>query len=85
MKVITNNETLAIEVLSAQNLFNVDIDEITIRGLGSQKYCLNNYDAEITIKGNKFILMRDLNFQNVNIKDVLSADICDIEFILLTD
>ncbi|MDF2880024.1 MAG: hypothetical protein K0R54_581 [Clostridiaceae bacterium] len=81
MNVITNNHNIAIEILSAQNLFDVDIEEITIEGVGSLKYGLNDYDAKVKIKDYEFILYRDMNFKNVNIKNILTADLRKINFI----
>lgn len=83
MTVITNNQNVAIEVLSAQGLFNSEIDEITIESIGSLKHCQNHYDAKITINGASFILYRDFDFNNVNIKDMLSANLNQIEFVKL--
>lgn len=83
MKVITNKKSIAIEILSAQDLFNSDIDEITIKSISNHKHGLNDYDALIKIKGLEFILYRDFNFQNVKIKDLLDANLNNIEFIEL--
>jgi hypothetical protein len=83
MKVITNNKNVAIEVLSAQDLFSFNINEITIKSIGNSKHCLNDYDAKVTIHGMEFILYRDLNFQNVKIKNILNADLSKVEFIEL--
>lgn len=83
MKIITNNKNVALEVLSAQNLLNADIEMITIESIKSQKYLKNDYDAKITIKGTTFILYRDLNFKNVNIKNILNANLSEIQFINL--
>jgi len=80
MKVITNDKTLAIEVLSVQNLFNEDINEIRIIGVGSPKYGLNNYDADIKIYDIEFILYRDLDFKNIDIRKMLKSDITKIEY-----
>lgn len=85
MKVITNNQYVAIEVLSAQDLLNSDLEEITIKSVGSSRHCLNDYDAQITIKGMTFMLYRDLNFRNVSIKNILNTDLSKIEFINLKD
>ena len=83
MKVITNKKCIAIEVLSAQDLFNSDIDEITIKSISNYKYGLNNYDVLIKIKELEFILYRDFGFQNIKIKDILDANLNNIEFIKL--
>lgn len=81
MKVITNKKSIAIEVLSAQNLFNSNIDEIIIVSISNHKHGLNDYDAIIKIKGLEFTLYRDFNFQNVKIKNILDANLSNIEFI----
>lgn len=84
MKVITNNKLIAIEVLSAQNLFNEDINKIKIDGYSSVKYGLNDYDAEVTIEGMNFILYRDANFKNVDIKTILKSNIQKIEWDIIS-
>lgn len=76
----TNNKQVAIEVISAQNLFDVNFKEITIESIGSAKYCLNNYDAQVKINNFEFILYRDLNFKNVDIKALLTTNLDNIEF-----
>ena len=83
MKIITNNETVAMEVLSAQNLFNLNVSEIVIKSIGSLKHAMNNYDVEVSIEGKCFILFRDLDFQNVRVKEMLSMKLNELEFVKL--
>lgn len=84
MKVITNDKQIALEVLSAQDLFNdTDIKEIKIKGIGSVKHGLNNYDAMVNINGIDIILYRDQNFTNVSIKKIAATnDLLSIEFVI---
>lgn len=66
------------EVLSAQNLYNENIDEIKIIGMGSHKYGINNYDALVSIGDLEFILYRDLDFKNIKIVQLLNTNILNI-------
>ena len=85
MKVITNSKQVALEVISAQNLFNHPfITEIKIEGIGSMKHGINNYDAKVTIDGVEIILFRDMNFENVKIKSIFTSNLKSIDFIIET-
>ena len=76
----TNNKKVAIEVLSAQNLFNTDFGEIKIESISSNKHCMNDYDAIVTINDFEFVLYRDLDFRNVNIKKFINTSVNNIDF-----
>lgn len=71
MIVKTNNNQVAIEVLSAQNMIpvlNDEIAEISIKAIGNSKHGMNEYDAEVELNGFKVILFRDLDFLNIDLK-----------------
>ena len=78
----TNNKRVAVEVLSAQNLLNENSGEISIESISSSKHCINDYDARVIVNDFEFILYRDLNFKNVDIKPLLNTKLDNIKFII---
>lgn len=78
LKIKTNDKTKALEVVSAQNLFDVDA-EIKILSVGSHKYAMSNIDAIVKFNNVEVKLYMDNNYKNIDIKSLLTKDFSSIE------
>lgn len=76
----TNNKKVAIEVLSAQDMIDTNFGEIKIKSISNNQHCMNDYDAIVTINDFEFVLYRDLNFRNVDIKKFINVSVNNIDF-----
>lgn len=82
LRVTTNNKHKAMEVISAQDLFGMDLD-IEIISISSDKHFMNNIDAKVTVNGIEFILYMDSDYKNVDIKKLVTMPENMVEFIMV--
>lgn len=78
LKIKTNNRTKALEVISAQNLFDVDA-ELEIISIGSAKYATNDIDAKVKFNNIEVILFMDNGYKNIDLKSLLTKDFSSVE------
>lgn len=78
LKIKTNNKIKALEVVSAQNLFDVDA-ELEIISIGSAKYAMNDIDAKVKFNNIEVILFMDNGYKNIDLKPLLTKDFSSVE------
>lgn len=78
LKIKTNNRTKALEVVSAQNLFDVDA-ELEIISMGSAKYAMSDIDAKVKFNNIEVILFMDNGYKNIDLKSLLTKDFSSVE------
>lgn len=78
LKIKTNNKIKALEVVSAQNLFDVDA-ELEIISIGSDKYAMSDIDAKVKFNNIEVILFMDSGYKNIDLKSLLTKDFSSVE------